>query len=111
MKKIERLKSSVDSNSEKETVGEKFAQLRDNLNEIIDYINDKEEIDAYKQGVEKVVNKLTSEKNPKIMVDIDDVKKLIKENLEIKSERETPDGIQIDLKFLGEVISSCYYQK
>ena len=47
MKKIERLKSSSDSNNEKETVGQKFAQLRDKLNEIFDHIND------YEDNVEK----------------------------------------------------------
>jgi hypothetical protein len=60
MNKIERLKSSIDSNIEKETVGQRFAQLRDKLNEIIDYINDKEEMEEYERCVEKAVNKFTT---------------------------------------------------
>jgi len=60
MSKIERLKPSIDSNIEKETVGQRFAQLRDKLNEIIDYINDKEEMEEYERCVEKTVNKFTT---------------------------------------------------
>ena len=57
MKKIERLKSSIDSNIEKETVGQRFSQLRDKLNEMIDYINDKEEMEEYERCAEKMINK------------------------------------------------------
>jgi hypothetical protein len=61
MKKIERLKSSKDSNFQKETVGQKLSQFRNKLNEIIDYINDKEQMEEYKRCVEEVVNELISE--------------------------------------------------
>lgn len=61
MKKIERLKTSKESNFEKETIGQKLSQFRNKLNEIIDYINEKEQMEDYKKAVEEVVFELVSE--------------------------------------------------
>ena len=61
MKKIERLKTSRESNSQKETIGQKLSQFRNKLNEIIDYINEKEQMEEYKKAIEEVVDELVSE--------------------------------------------------
>lgn len=61
MKKIERLKTSKESNSEKETIGQKLSQFRNKLNEIIDYINQKEHDEEYKKAVESAIDELLSQ--------------------------------------------------
>ena len=59
--KIERLKTSIESNFQKETIGQKLSQFRNKLNEIIDYINEKEQMEEYKKTIEQVVDELVSE--------------------------------------------------
>ena len=61
MKKIERLKTSRESNSQKETIGQKLSQFRNKLNEIIDYINEKEQMEEYKKAIEEAIDELVSE--------------------------------------------------
>jgi hypothetical protein len=61
MKRIERIKSSKESNSQQETIGEKLSQFRSKLNEIIDHINEKEKLEDYKKSVEEYISELISE--------------------------------------------------
>ena len=53
---IEKLKSSKDSNNGNETVGQKLSQFRNKLNEIIDYINQKDENEQLRRLVEELVS-------------------------------------------------------
>ena len=61
MKKIERLKTSRESYFQEETIGQKVSQFRNKLNEIIDYINEKEQMEEYKKTIEEVVDELVCE--------------------------------------------------
>ena len=61
MIKIERLKTSRESNFQEETIGQKVSQFRNKLNEIIDYINEKEQMEEYKKTIEEVVDELVCE--------------------------------------------------
>lgn len=61
MKQIKKLKTLRESKEQEETVGEKLFEFRQKINEIIDYINSKEQIDEYKKSVEDRLHELNSQ--------------------------------------------------
>jgi hypothetical protein len=61
MKKIERVKSTKESNLLNETIGQKLSEFRKKLNEIVDYINEKEQVGDFKKKIEEVISEVDSE--------------------------------------------------